>query len=357
MKAAVLKSPGRLVVEDVRQPHAQGGMCIVKPLCCGICGSDIRYYQGENPWAQHTLGRHADNPPNIILGHELSAIVHSVPKGADEGLVGRRVGVFSYVSCMKCRLCSRGQFHLCKATVHLGHGAGWGRRDYYPGGMAEYCQAWPQNLYPVPDSVSDEDAALLDVYCVAMHAVNRGGEPVGDRALLIGTGPIGLAILQILKARSMRCVVCLDKRPKALEIAGDLGADATINVLDSDPHESVAAMLDEGAALVFDTVGNAFSQRLGVESLIEGGTLVNLVANRVTLEFSMMDFAGERSVRGTSNALPDEYAECIDLLVAGRIQPSRMVTHRFGLSEVDRGFDIMLDKERHDAMKVIIQCS
>jgi len=357
MKAAVLKSARRLVVEDVPRPQATGGMCVVRPLCCGICGSDVRYYQGENPWAQHTLGRHVDNPPNIILGHELCAVVEEAPQGFAEEMVGKRAAIFSYVTCRKCRLCAQGKFHLCKATVHLGHGAGWGKMDFYPGGMAEYCQVWPQNIYPVPDGVSDEDAALVDVYCVAMHAVNRGGPPVGDSALILGTGPVGLAILQILKARGMKRVVCLDKYRKALEIASVSGADAVIDTPDAKGPDAVADELGEGAALVFDTIGSAFSQRLGVRSLAECGTMVNLVANRVTVEFSMMDFSGERCVKGTSNALPQEFAECIELLVQGRIHPARMVTHRFSLSRVQQAFDVMLDKERRQAMKVIVQCN
>lgn len=357
MKAVVLKSAHRLVLEDVPRPQAGDGMCVVRCICCGICGSDLRYYQGENPWAQHTLGRHVDNPPNIILGHEFCAVVDSVPDGTKKELVGQRVAVFSYITCGQCRFCSAGMMHLCKSTVHLGHGQGWGKMPYYPGGMAEYCQVWPRNLFPVPEGVSDVDAALMDVYCVAMHAVHRGGKPVGDGALIIGTGPIGLAILQILKARGMKRVVCLDKYPKALEIGAACGANAVINAPETKAREAVAAELGDGAALVFDTVGSAFSQRLGLDSLCECGTMINLVANRTTVEFSMMDFSGERCVKGTSNALPEEFAECIELLVQGRIHPSKMVTHQFPLAEADRAFAVMIDKEKHNAMKVIIQCT
>ncbi len=163
MKAAVLKAPGQLTVEDVPVPVLEKDEVLIKVASCGICGSDLRYFEGENPWALHTLGIETPTPPNIIMGHEFAGEVVEVGDDSFRKLVGRRVVASPYKACGVCRLCREGRYNLCTATVHLGHGAGWGQRDYYPGGMAEFCPVWADKAYPLPDNVTYDEATLLDI--------------------------------------------------------------------------------------------------------------------------------------------------------------------------------------------------
>ena len=150
MKAVVLRQPRQLDWADVPEPRLTAEHdVLIQVEACGICGSDLRYWQGDNPWALHTLGRHVPNPPNIILGHEYAGVVAKVNSPAYGHLLGRRVGVQSFRTCGKCDFCCSGSQNLCRNTIHMGHAQGWGQMDYYLGAYAEYCLGWADLLFPI----------------------------------------------------------------------------------------------------------------------------------------------------------------------------------------------------------------
>ena len=178
MKAVVLRGPRDLVLADVPRPKLRDeNHVLIRVQACGICGSDLRYWAGENPWALHTLGKHVDNPPNMILGHEFAGIVEEVNASRFEHLLGKRVGVQAFQSCGRCALCKAGHENLCKDTAHIGHARGWGDADYYPGAYAEYCPAWGDLVLPMEDHVTFAEEALRDILGVAVHAVSRCAIP------------------------------------------------------------------------------------------------------------------------------------------------------------------------------------
>ena len=232
MKALVLRSIEKLEVMDVPMPALQPGLVMVKVSKCGVCGSDIRYFHGENPWAKQTLQKEVPNPPNIILGHELTGRVVDVHDASDRHLIGKRVGVNSFITCGRCRFCRIGLENLCRQTRHLGHGQGWGKMDFYPGGMAEYCPAFASQVYELTDRVTDEQATFLDPIIAAMHAVDVAGPRMLDQAAIQGAGPIGLLIVQFMKLHGARTVAISDIADVNLEVAKAVGADHVVNVAD-----------------------------------------------------------------------------------------------------------------------------
>ena len=123
MKAAVLKKPYQIVVEQLPGPTPEPDQVVIEVAHCGVCGSDIRYFKGENPWALHTLGRNAPNPPNIILGHEFSGRIVEAGSEKFSHLVGQDVAIIPYDICGRCPDCLAGNHHLCQNMIHIGHGA------------------------------------------------------------------------------------------------------------------------------------------------------------------------------------------------------------------------------------------
>lgn len=355
MKAAVLKKARQLVVEDVPVPALGPDEVLVRVAACGICGSDLRYFEGENPWALHTLGVSAPNPPNIILGHEFAG---EVVDGADDsfrGLVGRRVVVSPYRACGLCALCRSGRYNLCRATVHLGHGAGWGEREYYPGGMAEYCPVWADKAYVLPDHVSYDQATLLDIAGVGLHAVRTGPMPPHADVAVLGAGPLGLCILQIARTWGANRTFCTDVYEKPLSLAREWGA---VEAIVSAEHDPADVVLDRtggvGVDMVFDTVGTSDTQRQGLRMLAPGGTLVNLVTNRNKVSFELLELAAERCIRTSTNYFFHDFQTAIDLTASGRLDLSPMITHRFPLAEVEQAFRLGLHKQQHQALKIVI---
>jgi len=355
MKAAVLKAPKDLRVEDVPLPSMAPEDVLVGVRACGICGSDLRYFLGENPWALHTLGKELPNPPNIILGHEFAGEVLEVGKDAPKELLGKRVVVSPYRACGMCRFCRVGRYNLCPNTIHLGHGAGWGEREYYPGGMAELCPVWADKAFPLPESVSYEEAALLDIVGIAVHGLDISGMRPGANAVVLGIGPLGLSFVQIARIWGGKRIFCTDVYSKTLELALETGADDAIDVRKEDPVDRImSATAGLGADVVFDTVGSAETLGQGLKMLAPAGTLVNMATHATEISLNLLQIGSERVIRSSSNYYFHDFQAALDLAADGRLNLKPLITHRFPLEEVPKAFEILLDREKNHALKVMI---
>lgn len=343
MKAVVLRSPKVLEFMEVPVPRlAQDNHVLIQVKACGICGSDLRYWAGENPWALHTLGRHLDNPPNIILGHEFAGVVAEVNSAQYEHLLGRRVGVQAYRVCGACDFCRSARHNLCRQTIHIGHGQGWGEMDFYPGAYAEYCLGWGDLLYPLPEQLSFQEAAMADIFNVAVHAAGRGKLGQGANVLCIGGGPVGLSIAQVAEAQGARKVFVSETSPLARRVLGQY--DLTV----IDPNEqSVRDVVTEGTAglgvaAVYDSVGSdeTISQALGL--LAESGTYVDLAVRSTPWKLDAAWLASERTITTSSNAFYDDVREAYELIFSGQVRVGPMITHCLPLEEHQQAYDLLL---------------
>ena len=355
MKAVVLREAGRLEVAEVPRPVPGPDQLLVKVAACGICGSDLRYLHGENPWSQHTLGVVKPNPPNMILGHELSGVVAEAGSPAGQPWVGQRVAVLSFRGCGECFWCRAGEPHLCPDTQHLGHGAGWRGMAYNPGGMAEYCPIWADKVYPLPEHVSFAEATLLDGAGVAVHAVNCGLKRPGEAVAVYGCGVIGLLIVQVALAKGAAQALAIDISDKQLQLAAAAGAQP----VDARTQDVVAAALAAtggvGVGAVFNTVGTEQSFHQSLQMLRRGGRLVQLAAKEGELSLPMRLVAGERQIIVSANNLYQEYEEGLRLLAQGKIKARAMVTHVFPLDRAREAFAIAEAKGDHGAIKVVLE--
>jgi threonine dehydrogenase-like Zn-dependent dehydrogenase len=344
---------------DVPTPALSAGQVLIKVSKCGICGSDVRYFHGENPWSKQTLGRHIDNPPNIILGHELTGVVHEVFDKSDAHLLGKRVGVNTFITCGRCSFCRNGQENLCDYTKHLGHGQGWGKMDFYPGGMAEFCPAFASQLFELPENVSDEQATFLDPLIAAIHAVDVGGPKPLDKVAVLGAGPIGLLIAQLVKVYGAIRTFISDIAAENVAIAGKVGVDYPLNL--SHSKKSLHGLVMErtnslGVDLAFNTVGTSASILESLKILKKGGTLVLMATKEDELRFPSLLLSGERTIRTSSNAMYTDFPRVIELVSARQVKVDPLVTHRFGLSDAVRAFEVACNKSKSGAVKVIIDC-
>jgi 2-desacetyl-2-hydroxyethyl bacteriochlorophyllide A dehydrogenase len=359
VKALVLKSRERLEVMDVPKPQLSTGQVLIKVSKCGICGSDVRYFHGENPWAKQTLGRHVENPPNIILGHELTGVVHEVFDESDAHLIGKRVGINTWITCGRCNFCRSGRENLCDQTKHLGHGQGWGEMDFYPGGMAEFCPAFASQLYELPGNVTEEQATFLDPLIAALHAVDVGGPKPLDKVAILGAGPIGLLIAQVVKVWGATRTFMTDIAAENVAVAERIGVDHPLNVAEASNSIRDVVMKrtsSQGIDLAFNTVGTSASILESLEMLKKGGTLVLMAAREDELSFPTLLLSGERTIKTSSNAMYTDFPKAIELVRAGRVRVDPLITHRFALSDALNAFEVACDKSETGAVKVIIDC-
>lgn len=354
MKAVVLKSPKVLELMEVPTPKlTQAEHVLIEVKACGICGSDLRYWRGKNPWALHTLGHHVDNPPNIIMGHEYAGVVAQVNSAEYESLLGRRVGVQPYRVCGVCEFCRSGRHNLCKATIHTGHGQGWGEMDFFPGAYAEYCLAWGDLLYPIPDEISFQEAAMADIFGVAVHAVGRSRIREGAAVLCIGGGPVGLSIAQVARAQGAGKVFVAETSSFARQILAQF--DVTVINPDEPIRDALAAHLARPeVAAVYDSVGSYESATEALPLLETSGVFVNLAVHAGSLPVNAALLGSERTITTSSNAFYDDVREAYRLIFSGQVDARRMISHCLPLTEYEQAFDLLLSSPKR-AYKVVLE--
>jgi threonine dehydrogenase-like Zn-dependent dehydrogenase len=323
---------------------------LIQVEACGICGSDLRYWNGENPWALHTLGRHVDNPPNIVMGHEFAGVVVRVNSANYEHLLGCRVGVQPYRVCGECDFCRSGRHNLCKATIHTGHAQGWGKMEFYPGAYAEYCPAWGDLVFPIPEDISVQEAAMADIFGVAVHAVGRTKIPKGAAVLCIGGGPIGLSIAQVARVRGAGKVFIADTSSLAQRVL----AQFEVTVIDPGSiHDELAAHLGRPeVAVIYDSVGSNETLAEALPLLEPSGTYLNLAVHSTSLPFNVGLLGSERTITTSSNAYYDDVREAYRLIFSRQVQAGPMITHCFPLTEYKQAFDLLLSTPKQ-AYKVV----
>lgn len=343
-RAAVLEGPGRLTVKEIPmwplKSYGDPDMVLVKVEACGVCGSDFRYFAGENPWAQHTLGHFVPNPPNIVLGHEFAGTVVGVLSAHNEHLLGKQVAPVCSKVCGACSECRAGRTRLCPNTVHLGHGQGWEERDFYPGAYAEYVPSWGASCYEISDNLSFQEAALMDILAVCTHVAQVGSIQPGRPVLCIGAGPAGNGIAQAALAIGASQAVLVDQSRIARGIAFDqtIGVVIDANFCEEDLLYTVREFAPEGFGTVFDSVGTHATLNLGLEVLGRGGTLVNLAVHDEPMEFNFMRLSGERKVTTSCNFEVGDYATALAWLEAGKFQVKEWITP-ISLEELPKRFE------------------
>ena len=355
MQALVLRGKNELVLQEVPRPTIGRREVLVRVRACGICGSDLRYLHGYNPWAKQTLGVEAPNPPNMILGHEVAGEIAEVGEGVSPARVGQRVALLAYKGCGVCRYCRSGRENLCQDTLHLGHGAGWGEREFYPGGMATYCPVWSEMAYELPSAISFDEGALLDGLGVAVRAVHRAQLTPMENVVVLGAGPIGLLILQVARIYGARRVICTEISEHSMDVARACGADRVLDARHGSVVDAVLAETDGvGADVVFDTVGAADTFGQGLEMLARGGRLVAVAIKPDAVQVEAALISGERTITTTANSPYPDFQQAIDLLASGKMHAAPMLTHRFPLARGLEAFETALNRAETGAVKVVI---
>jgi len=342
MRALLLSDYKKLSVVEMPTPEIGDDDVLVRVRACGICGSDIHGYDGST-------GRRI---PPLVMGHEAAGIIERVGRGVTEFTAGDRVSFDSTVSCGICDFCRRGQINLCDNRTVLGVSCGDYRRH---GAFAEYVAVPSRILYKLPESLPFERAALLEAVSVAVHAVNRHVPQPGDTCLVIGSGMIGVLLIQVLKAKGVRHIIAVDVDPQKLALAQRLGATHTLDPNLGDVPSAVRDLTGgNGADVSFEVVGHSDTVATSINSLRKGGTVV-LVGNlspTVGLPLQVV-VSREISVLG-SCASSGEIPECIDLLARGVVDVDPIISLK---ATLDEGPELFARLHGGDPtlMKVIIQ--
>jgi len=344
MKALVYHGPGRRSWEDKPRPSVEAPTdAIVRITTSTICGTDLHILKGDVPTAA----------PGRILGHEGVGVIDEVGSAVTGFAKGDKVLISCITSCGRCDFCRKAMYSHCR-------NGGWILGHTIDGTQAEYVRIphADTSLYALPASADEEAMVLLsDILPTAFECgVLNGQVKPGDTVAIVGAGPIGLAALLTAQFYSPAAIVMIDVDDNRLQVAASLGATHRINSADGQGVAKVMAWTEgAGVDVAIEAVGIPETFDICQSILAPGGRLANvgvhgkpaqlrlekLWAHNVTITTRLVDTAATPML--------------LKVVQSGRLQPKKLVTHRFGLADVMKAYDTFADAAKQRALKVILQ--
>lgn len=343
MKAALFQGPHAkpmFTVEDMEKPKPKANEVVVEVEASALCGTDLHILDGT------LLGKAYKQPP-LIVGHEWAGTVVEVGESANKFKVGDRVFSSPNFSCGVCTFCLRGRPNLCDNRGVFGLNA--------PGSNAEYIAAPQESLYCLPGGISFRIGSLIgDTLGTAYHAIRRVQVQPGDIVALWGLGPVGMTIAQMAKVAGAAKLIVIDVVPSRLEEISKLGvADFTINGGEKDAVEEVKKLTDGvGADITIEVTGVNLALGQAFDTLRKGGKLLLVGTHSKNYDlWSLAVMYREISIIGTFAHIPTEAERFINLVESGRIKLEPLISHEFGLDEVNIAFELFMARKTN---KVIL---
>ena len=330
-----LHGMGDLRLHSEPIPHPAAGEVLLRVTSVGICGSDLH-------WLEEAGIGDAQISRPLVLGHEFSAVVES-PTSA---LIGQRVAVDPAIPCQECEFCLDGDPNLC---IQL-HFAGHGKDD---GALRQYL-AWPERcLYPLPESISDEEGVMLEPLGVAMHAVELGAIQPGDAVGVFGVGPIGLLVVQLACLAGAEQIIVTDRLAHRLEAALSIGATQGFLVTDEwDENEAWRATGERGVDVSFEVAGENQAVETAITAAKPGGRVILVgIPSQDWTAFTASTARRKGLTIKLSRRMKFTYPRAIQLVEDGLIDVRSLITHRYPLSEFEQAFQVA---RRREGIKVVI---
>ncbi len=338
MIAARIHGTRDVRLDEVAQPEPGGDELLVRVLSVGLCGSDLHYY------AESGIGAVKVAEP-AILGHEFAAEV--VDERAEEfGLIrGQLVAVDPALPCFSCEWCLRGHHNLCPNVRFAG-------APPYPGGLAEYFTAPRHLLFPVPDTFTADETALLEPLGVAIHALDLARLKPLESVAILGAGPIGLLLLQVARQVGAGDIYVIDPLAYRAEKAKELGADEVSTGLGSIQTWTK----ERGVDVVLEATNSPEGVQHAIEAVRIGGRIVLVgIPDGDTNTFTASHARRKGLTIKYSRRMNHVYPRAIDLLRKGLVNLSTLVTHRFLLSQTDEAFALQASYEDGVIKTVVYQ--
>ncbi|MHB1710601.1 MAG: zinc-binding dehydrogenase [Acidimicrobiales bacterium] len=351
MRAAVVRSPNELSIEDIDEPEAPGpGEVLVRMVATGICHTDLSILRGNIPV-----------PLPVVLGHEGAGVVEAVGLGVTDVAVGDHVVASIVVSCGSCFQCLIGNLPLCETgsqvafggtmmdgTTRLHKGSESMYHIFCQSSFAEYAVVPSRAVVPISRDVPLDKVAVLG--CGAMTGIGavtrRARVPAGSSVVVVGVGGVGLSAVMGARAAGASTIIAIDVSDAALGRAKDLGATHTVNSTTDDPSSAVLSITARGADFAFDAVGTGDTLEQAFQTVRPGGdvVLIGLMHLANTVSVDMFSLLLQKRLTGTyaGSIVPrTDIPEIIALYLDGRLPLDKLVSASYKLDQLDQAFKDM----------------
>ncbi len=342
MKVGLLKETENIIIEEREIPQIKKNEILVKVKHVGICGSDLHYYEYGR------IGDFVVEKP-IVLGHESAGEVTAVGEEVTNFKIGDLVTLEPGYTCGKCEYCKSGRYNLCPDVVFMA-------TPPYDGAFAEYV-AYPADMaFKLPDGMGTMAGALIEPLAVGIYAAQQGNAGLGQSAVILGSGCIGLVTLMSLKAMGVTKLYVVDVIKKRLDKAAELGATEVINAASQDTVKTIMALTgNKGVDMVFETAGNKFTTLQTAELVKRGGTVVLVgMAPESKLTYDIGKLMGKEATIKTVFRYRNIYPIAIEAIESGLIPIEKIVTDIFSFDDVAKAMEYSV-KNKADIVKAVIE--
>jgi L-iditol 2-dehydrogenase len=337
MKQAVMTSPGQIELRDVPVPSVGPGDVLFRMKRIGVCGSDIHVYHGK----------HALTPYPVVQGHEVCGVIEKVGAGVRGLKPGDIATIQPQVTCGTCYACTHGAYHICDSLKVMGFQT--------TGAGSEFFAVAADKVLKLPPRMDLEHGAMIEPAAVAVHALGRAGDIKGLKILVLGAGPIGNLVAQTAKGLGAAAVMITDVSQFRLDLAGQCGVDARVNVAGADLGAAVREQFGESKAdLILECVGSQQTIAQAVTVARKGTDIivVGVFGDKPTVDMGTVQ---DRELRliGTLMYREPDWKKAIELVEKGKIQLAPLITDHFDFADYKKAYEY-IDGHRERAMKVMI---
>jgi len=317
MKAALLCEPKRVEISEIDVPQLRDDEVMVRPKYAGICGSDVSLFMGHRAPPAYPL----------VPGHEVVGRVLAVGGNVKNISVGQRVIVEPNYPCGVCSYCRSGRGNICPNKKSLG--------VTISGCFAEQFVAPSEFVWPVPETIADEDAVTIEPLAVSLHALWQSGAQIGDTVAVLGCGATGLLLIQAAVSQGMR-VIAHDKLESKLNMAKQLGAQT------EESTDIPGLWRDEGVTIVFECAGAASTVELALSAVPRGGQIILLGLSTAQASFTPLKLVREE-IRVSGSIIydhPADFARTIALVEKKVLSPGKIVTNTFRFDQISQALQL-----------------
>ena len=337
MVQQLMTEPKKITFREVPVPKAGPDQVLVKIKKIGVCGSDIHVYHGTHPYVSYPLTQ----------GHEVSGQIVELGEYVKDLKTGQRVTIEPQVFCGRCYPCLHGKYNLCEKLKVMGFQT--------TGTASEYFAVDASKVTPLPENLTYSEGAMIEPLAVTVHAAKRFPDVKGAKAVVLGCGPIGILLIQSLKALGAAQVLATDISSSRLELARRLGADFAVNTREND---YAAALLDafgpDKADVVYECAGSDITMDQAIQNARKGSTiiLVAVFGKRASVDLAKLNDS-ELDLNTSMMYRHEDYVDAIRFVQEGKVQLKPLQSARFAFEDYQKAYEY-IDNNRESTMKVLI---
>lgn len=337
MLQQVMTRPGEIIFREIEVPQLKNGEVLVRIKRIGICGSDIHVYHGKHPFTSYP----------VTQGHEVSGEIAGISDGVEGFKIGDKVTIEPQVVCKECYPCRHGKYNLCEKLKVMGFQT--------TGCASEYFAVDASKVTLLPQTMTFNQGAMIEPLAVTVHAAKRYGNLKGAKVAVIGAGPIGILLMQSVKALGAEKVLITDISDGRLDLAARCGADYAVNTKTKDFGEVlIEAFGKDKADVIYDCAGNNISINQAIEKARKGSklVLVAVFADMANVNLAVLN-DHELDLDTSMMYRHEDYLDAIELVSSGKIVLEPLMTKHFAFTDYMEAYKY-IDENREKTMKVII---